>query len=161
MVQEQSPRCNSVFECKKYVDSRNSSPVFWKFMSKIMSLQSVAKLCTAFRDGYASTRACERSGKSTAARSPDTSSLVGYGVLRSRRGQRGGLLVDTMQQGTSVNAPSYYAALKRLRMDIKRKRHRLLRKAVLLQYVSAWPHFAMATQPFLQFPVPDNGTVCI
>jgi hypothetical protein len=45
VVQEQIPLCNSVFECKKCVGNRNSSPVFWKFMSNMLWVCRVWRNC--------------------------------------------------------------------------------------------------------------------
>jgi histone-lysine N-methyltransferase SETMAR len=60
------------------------------------------------------------------------------------------LLVEFMPQGTTINAESYCATLRRLRYAIQNRRWGLLSSGVMLLHDNARPHAAARTQAMLQ-----------
>jgi histone-lysine N-methyltransferase SETMAR len=58
--------------------------------------------------------------------------------------------VEFMPQGTTINAESYCAPLRRLRYAIQNRRRDLLSSGVMLLHVNARPHAAARTQAVLQ-----------
>jgi hypothetical protein len=64
--------------------------------------------------------------------------------------QKGVLLVEFMPQGTTINAESYCATLRRLRYAIHNRRRGLLSSGVMLLHNNARPHAVARTQAMLQ-----------
>ena len=60
------------------------------------------------------------------------------------------LLVEFMQQGTTINAAAYCATLTKLRRAIQNKRRGLLTSGVLLLHDNARPHSAIQTQNLIR-----------
>ncbi|GFX12531.1 histone-lysine N-methyltransferase SETMAR [Trichonephila clavipes] len=64
--------------------------------------------------------------------------------------RHGVLLVEFMQQGTTINAAAYCATLTKLRRAIQNKRCGLLTSGVLLLQDNARPHSAINTQNLIR-----------
>ena len=64
--------------------------------------------------------------------------------------RHGVLLVEFMQQGTTINAATYCATLTKLRRAIQNKRRGLLTSGVLLLHDNARPHSAIQTQNLIR-----------
>ncbi|GFS91927.1 mariner Mos1 transposase [Trichonephila clavipes] len=64
--------------------------------------------------------------------------------------RHGVLLVEFMQQGTTINAAAYCATLTKLRRAIQNKRRSLLTSGVLLLHDNAKPHSAINTQNLIR-----------
>ncbi|GFV03553.1 mariner Mos1 transposase [Trichonephila clavipes] len=64
--------------------------------------------------------------------------------------RHGVLLVEFMQQGTTINAAAYCATLIKLRRVIQNKRHGFLTSGVLLLQDNARPHSAINTQNLIR-----------
>ncbi|GFU20501.1 histone-lysine N-methyltransferase SETMAR [Trichonephila clavipes] len=64
--------------------------------------------------------------------------------------RHGVLLVEFMQQGTTINAAAYCATLTKLRRAIQNKRRGLLTSGVLLLHDNASPHSAINTQNLIR-----------
>lgn len=64
--------------------------------------------------------------------------------------QKGVLLVEFMQPGTTINADSYCETLRRLRRAIQNKRRGMLTSGIVLIHDNARPHTARVTQRLLQ-----------
>lgn len=64
--------------------------------------------------------------------------------------RHGVLLVEFMQQGTTINAAAYCATLTKLRRAIQNKRRGLLTSGVLLLHDNARPHSAIHTQNLIR-----------
>ncbi|GFX92222.1 histone-lysine N-methyltransferase SETMAR [Trichonephila clavipes] len=64
--------------------------------------------------------------------------------------RHGVLLVEFMQQGTTINAAAYCATLTKLRRAIQNKRRGLLTSGVLLLQDNARPHSAINTQNLIR-----------
>ncbi|GFT17399.1 histone-lysine N-methyltransferase SETMAR [Trichonephila clavipes] len=64
--------------------------------------------------------------------------------------RHGVLLVEFMQQGTTINATAYCATLTKLRRAIQNKRRGLLTSGVLLLHDNARPHSAINTQNLIR-----------
>jgi histone-lysine N-methyltransferase SETMAR len=60
------------------------------------------------------------------------------------------LLVEFMPQGTTINAESYCATLRRLRYAIQNRRRGILSSSVMLLHDNAHLHTAARTQAMLQ-----------
>jgi histone-lysine N-methyltransferase SETMAR len=60
------------------------------------------------------------------------------------------LLVEFMPRGTTINAESYCATLRRLRYAIQNRRRRLLSSGVMLLHDNGYPHAAARTQAMLE-----------
>ncbi|GFT37733.1 histone-lysine N-methyltransferase SETMAR [Trichonephila clavipes] len=64
--------------------------------------------------------------------------------------RHGVLLVEFMQQGTTINAAAYYTTPTKLRRAIQNKRRGLLTSGVLLLHGNAIPHSAINTQNLIR-----------
>ncbi|GFW83103.1 histone-lysine N-methyltransferase SETMAR [Trichonephila clavipes] len=64
--------------------------------------------------------------------------------------RHGVLLVEFMQQGTTINAAAYFATLTKLRRAIQNKRRGLLTYGVLLLHDNPRPHSAINTQNLIR-----------
>ncbi|GFX47055.1 mariner Mos1 transposase [Trichonephila clavipes] len=64
--------------------------------------------------------------------------------------RHGVLLVEFMQQGTTINAAAYCTTPTKLRRAIQNKRRDLLTSGVLLLHGNAIPHFAINTQNLIR-----------
>lgn len=64
--------------------------------------------------------------------------------------QKGVLLVDFMEQGTTINKETYCETLRRLRRAIQNKRRGMLSSGVILIHDNARPHSANVTKQLLQ-----------
>lgn len=64
--------------------------------------------------------------------------------------RHGVLLVEFMQQGTTINAAAYCATLTKLRRAIQNKRRGLLTSGVLLLHDNARPHSSIHTQNLIR-----------
>ncbi|GFU75811.1 mariner Mos1 transposase [Trichonephila clavipes] len=64
--------------------------------------------------------------------------------------RHGVLLVEFMQQGTTINTAAYCATLTKLRRAIQNKRRGLLTSTVLLLHDNARPHSAINTQNLIR-----------